>query len=208
MVPHPSGELVALLLQLVQQRPHTVRLSADLRRGQVPRVAVGVDQTQLLQRRGARGLLPDAGHLPQICPPFLHQLADGRRAPVPGHDHHMAVLAVTHPDGLLQAHGGDIVRQRVQLAEVVEVVGIPVQQVHVYVLDLLSPGVRSGHRRQRLEVVPHFKLLRHRSRLLLADIPTPRPGSPATPRSWGCSPSPAAAGRCFPAPSPSGGSPS
>ena len=208
MIPHAAGELVALLLQLVQQLPHLLHLLGDLRGTQRAGTAVGVDQAQLPQCRGRLAPFPDAGHLPQIRPPLIHQLADGRRAPMAGDDHHMAVLAVTHPNRLLQADGGDVVRQRVQITELVEIVLVFVQKIHVYVLDLLSPSVRIGHRlRQCLEVVAHFKLLRHRSRLLPAGTPTPTPDSPATPRSAGCNPSPASAGRCSPAPFPSGVSP-
>ena len=159
MIPHAAGELVAFLLQLVQQLPHLLHLMGDLRGTQRAGTAVGVDQAQLPQRRGRITLFANAGYLAEICPPILHQLADSRHAAVAGDDYRATALAVPHPNRLLEADGSDVVRQTIQIAELVEVAGVTVQKIHVYVLDLLPPCARLGHRlRQCLGKLAHVKL--------------------------------------------------
>ena len=49
MIPHPSRELVALLLELIEELLHLGRLLADLSRGELPGVGIGVDQPELLE---------------------------------------------------------------------------------------------------------------------------------------------------------------
>ena len=91
--------------------------------------------------------LPDAGHPAELIQSFFHKLSQGGPAPVAADDGEPSALTVPHPDRLLQAAHLDVVRQRVNVRQLVEIPFVAVQQVDVDVLDLLRAAVvQIGHR--------------------------------------------------------------
>ena len=175
VVPHPAGEVVALLLELVEQLLHPLGLPGQLRGGQLPGVAVGIDELQLLQGLRALPPLPDAGDAPPsgVLP---GQQLQGRPPAVAGDHHHMPARSGAHPDGLLQAAQLDVGRQLLQALQGVKIVGVRVNALQVYVLNLFPPGVRIGHRCLG-DKLPQVNLAHKGSPPLPAARP-PRPGSP------------------------------
>ena len=140
-VPHPAlRELKTVLLQLIQQRLHTLRLLADLCAGELAGGAVGKDQSKFLKRRGGIVRLPDAVHPAELTQSFFHKLSQGSPAPVAADDGKPSALTGPHPDRLLQAAHLDVVRQLVNVRQLVEIPLVAVQKADVDVLNLLRAG--------------------------------------------------------------------
>ena len=143
LIPHPPRELVPLLLELVQQDLHPLRLLGDLRVGQHPGGAVGKDQLEL--RHGLAPVLAHGtGHRPQILPAILRQQPNGGAAPVAGEQQILSFLVRVrhHHRVLLEPVHGDGIRQRLQrlLVHLVEI-GLVVQDV----LQRDHPDFRRGN---------------------------------------------------------------
>lgn len=202
MVPHPAGKVVALLLELIKQLLHPLGLPGQLRGGQLPGVAVGVDELQLLQSLRALPPFPDAG---DALPPgvLLGQQLQGRPPAVAGDHHHMPVRSGAHPDGLLQTAQLDVGRQFLQALQGIKIVGIRVNVLQVYVLNLLPPGVRIGHRRLGDEL-PQIHLT-HEGFPPLPTARPPRHGSPGRRSTRGSRPGRPGPPSCSPAPCRCGG---
>ena len=145
MVPHAAWELVALLLELIQQLFHLGRLLSQLRAGHGPGVGVGVDQAELLERRGSGVPLHDAGDLLPALRVLFGQELQRRPPPVAGNDDVTAILFLPDQDRLLQVTGCDICSQILDSAELVEIIGITVDQVQPDIIDLFPLGVQIGH---------------------------------------------------------------
>ena len=161
MVDHAAGELIALLLQLVEYLLQPRGLFANLRVGQHAGVGVGEDQLHLVDQ-GVPTRLPDARHLPEPLLALVHQQLQRRLAPVAGDQHHMAVLSGPHQQRLLQAHRLDVAGQIGDVPQLVEIAGVAVDQADVDVLDLIA-ALRSrigNMARQRPGQLAQVKLFR------------------------------------------------
>ena len=104
IVPHPAGELHALLFELIQQLFHLLRLGGLLSGGHGAGGCVGVDQFQLGKLRAVLGPVHDAGHLPQILPPVLVDQLFQRGMAAVAADDGIPVAAGPDQDWLLQAN--------------------------------------------------------------------------------------------------------
>ena len=141
---HSTGKLIPLFLELIQQGLYLFSLLCNFVWGQLSGAGVGEDQLELLQCRGSCILLYDAGNLLPFLRFVLSQQFDGRPAAV-ARDDGIAVIIRIFPDAdwLLQSRKGDIVSQSLDIAELIEVVGVAVNQIQPDVLDLLPAGVRT-----------------------------------------------------------------
>ena len=149
MVAHPTGELDALLLELVEQRLDALGLLGDIRGGHPAGVGVGVDQAQLTQRLAAAVSLDEAGHRLKGLVAVLDDLAHRRRAAVAADDDVLAAVlrVAADADGLLEPRKLDVLGKPLDAVEGVEVVRVVVQLVEPYVLDALTAVIcaRFGH---------------------------------------------------------------
>ena len=68
-----------------------------------------------------------------------------RPPPVAGNDDVTAILFFPDKQRLLQIAGGDIRGQLLDTAELVEIIGITVDQVQPDIIDLFPLGVQIGH---------------------------------------------------------------
>ena len=101
VVAHPAGEFHALLLELVQQFLHPLRLPGDIGTTHPPGIGIDVEQAQFLHLRGLRPGIYDAGRL-RKSRILLGQQRQGGKSPVAGYDG-VAVLCLAHPQGIHQA---------------------------------------------------------------------------------------------------------
>ena len=149
MVAHPTGELDALLLELVEQCLDALGLLGDIRGGHPARVGVGVDQAKFTQRLAAAVGLDDAGHRLKGLVAVLNDLTHRRRAAVAADDDVLAAVLriAADTDGLLEPGKLDVACELLDAVEGVEVVRIVVKLVEPYVLDALTPVAcaRFGH---------------------------------------------------------------
>ena len=113
--------------------------------GHSPGVCVCVDQPELLQRRGCGVPLHNARYfLPPLRVLFGQEL-QRRPPPVAGDDDVTAILFFPDQERLLQVAGCDISSQILDAAELVEIIGITVDQVQRDIFYLFPFGVQIGH---------------------------------------------------------------
>ena len=146
MIPHSSRELIAVLLQLIQQLLNLDGLLRNLRTGHGPGIGIGVNQTQLLECWRNSILLNNAGRFRPALRIIVHQHFHRLAPTVTGNDH-VSIRVRNRPDAdrLLQTTESNIGRQIFNTGKLIKIVWIFIDQCQRYVPDLFPFGAQVGH---------------------------------------------------------------